>query len=119
MSITNFLDDSYSGLSSCTASLRFFPAIAAFNLFSGCGARQYARQGQMNNPDPSLAGAFQFIGAEVVGPIFALGTMLILAPIVLPLTIATFALALAIDIAALLTKLVTYPLALGFDSLSC
>lgn len=117
MSATNFLDNCYSGLSSVTGQLYFFPYSSANKILAGSRTRQ--NYNTMNNTfgnDPSLEFATSMLSA-VEGQNYANSLTFLLTPILLPLTIVTFVLALAIDIAALLTKLITYPIASGFDAI--
>ena len=116
MSATNFLDNFYSVLSNATRQLYFFPYSSANKVLTGCRARQNVKEiNRLLSDQPSLQYANVNISAYEAQN-YSNGVMLLLTPILFPLTIATFAFALAIDIFALLTKLITYPIASVLDS---
>ncbi len=116
MSATEFLDNCYSALSSATKNLYFSPYTTAYGIFSSSRSRQtYGNLQRSYGGDPSLSFALQ-VGAVADGQHYAAGAVLLLTPILLPLTVATFVLAAAIDIAAFLTKLITYPIASCMDT---
>ena len=116
MSATNFLDNCYSELSSATGQLYFFPYSGTNEVLAGSRIRQnYDAEDNSDDNDPSLKYA-SVMFAAIEDQDGANNVMLFLTPILLPLTIATFALALAIDMVAFLTTLVTYPIASVLDA---
>ncbi len=118
MSVVSFLDNYYSELSSFTKKLYFFPFSDTHIFFASRETRAHSKKihpflknyhGAMSDENKKIA---------LLGQKYANRVTFLLLPILLPLTIATFALALAISIAALLTKLITCPIAGLLDSVA-
>ena len=111
MSATKFLDSCYSGLTPYTNQLYFLPFSGTHTfLTSRETAAILKRKNSLYTADPKVDFT-ESNHAEEQGEHNARRVTFFLAPILLTLTRATFALALAISTAALLTKFITYPIA--------
>ena len=108
MPATDFLDNCYKGLSKFTSRLYFFPYTAA--AIGIAGIQYSSRNGGADEVNPLVACEIALLTAGALG---------ILSPILAPLTFVTACIALAIDIIAFLTKLVSYPIAKFVDSSLC
>ena len=116
MSATQILGGCYSGLSSVTSQLYFFPYTGANAVIARCRARStYNAMNSIYGNDPSLGGGVALVSA-FRGQNDANWITFFLSPILAPLTIGTFALALAIDIVAFVSKIITYPIASAVDT---
>ena len=116
MLATKVLDTCYNQLDRFAEGLSFFPYTGAHQLFASSRARATYDKTTSQLGHNHRVGFIAKFQADREGESHAHSVMLFLTPIWLPLTIATFALALAIHLAALLTKLITYPIASTLDA---
>ncbi|WP_367605949.1 hypothetical protein [Legionella sp. W05-934-2] len=115
MSATGLLDNFYDGVSSLSNSLAYLPYTATYSIFANSSARRNYKEYSNQFSDKSADFAMQVV-AQHNGSNYAAGLCILLSPVLLPLTIATFVLAMAIKLVSTISQLITYPIASAVDA---